>query len=94
MIPMLERGRTRTAGPDEPTVRIARKDFRRRRFAGRRRRIQLVLLLVMAVSAATWLVFFSPYVTAQEVRISGNDRVGKPRIERAHCEYQAVTPVL
>ncbi|HET7352034.1 MAG TPA: FtsQ-type POTRA domain-containing protein [Marmoricola sp.] len=83
MIPMLERGRARTAGPDEPTVRIARKDFRRRRFAGRRRRILLVLLLVTAVSAATWLVFFSPYVTAQEVRISGNDRVGRPRIERA-----------
>jgi len=82
MAPMLERG-SGAAGPDEPTVRLARKDFRRRRFAGRRRRILLVLLLVVVVSASTWLVFFSPYVTAEEVRVSGNGRLGEERIERA-----------
>lgn len=79
---MLER-RARSAGPDEPTVRLARRDFRRRRFAGRRRRIALVVLLVLVVAAAGWLVFLSPHVTAREVTVSGNSSLGDARVERA-----------
>ena len=75
-----------STGPDEETVRIARKDFRRRRNAGRWRRARLVvlaLLLVAAVSASVWLVFFSSYVTAEHVEVTGATTVGTGRIERA-----------
>ncbi len=75
-----------SAGPDEETVRIARKDFRRRRNAGRWRRLRTVLLAVlMAVilGAAVWLVFFSRYVTAQQVDVTGARTLGEARIERA-----------
>src|SRR5689334_889995 len=74
-----------SAGPDEETVRIARKDFRRRRNAGRWRRVRVVvlaLLLVAAVSASVWLVFFSSYVTAEDVEVTGTSTLGDRRIER------------
>jgi cell division protein FtsQ len=75
-----------SAGPDEETVRIARKDFRRRRNAGRWRRLRLVLLallLVAAVSGSVWVVFFSSYVTARDVDVTGTTTIGDARIERA-----------
>jgi len=75
-----------SAGPDEETVRIARKDFRRRRHAGRWRRVRLValaLLLVAAVSASVWLVFFSSYVTAEGVEVTGTATLADRRVERA-----------
>jgi cell division protein FtsQ len=75
-----------SAGPDEETVRIARKDFRRRRNAGRWRRLRLVLLallLVTAVSASVWLVFFSSYVTARDVNVTGTNTIAETRVERA-----------
>lgn len=75
-----------SAGPDEETVRIARKDFRRRRNAGRWRRLRLVLLsllLVAAVSASVWLVFFSSHVAAREVEITGTSTIAAARVERA-----------
>ncbi len=75
-----------SAGPDEETVRIARKDFRRRRNAGRWRRVRLVLLallLVAAVSGSVWVVFFSSYVTAREVDVTGAASLADARIERA-----------
>ena len=59
-----------STGPDEETVRIARKDFRRRRNAGRWRTLRLVLLallVVAAVAASVWVVFFSSFVTARDV---------------------------
>jgi cell division protein FtsQ len=74
-----------STGPDEQTVRIARKDFRRRRNAGRWRKLRLVLfalLLVAAVSASVWVVFFSSYVTAREVSITGTTTLGDGRIQR------------
>ena len=74
------------SGADEETVRIARKDFRRRRFAGRRRRLRTLgaLVLVLAlVSAGLWAVFFSPYVSAEKVQVSGNDAVRRSQIERS-----------
>ncbi len=75
-----------SAGPDEETVRIARKDFRRRRNAGRWHRVRLALLalvVVAAVSASVWLVFFSSYVTAREVEITGTSTIGHARVEAA-----------
>ena len=75
-----------STGPDEETVRIARKDFRRRRNAGRWRRLRWVLvalLLVAALSASLWLVFFSSYVTARDVDVTGTTTLGDRRIERA-----------
>jgi cell division protein FtsQ len=75
-----------STGPDEETVRIARKDFRRRRNAGRWRRFRLVLLavlLVAAVAASVWVVFFSSYVTARNVDVTGTSTLGDGRIERA-----------
>ncbi len=84
-----------SAGPDEETVRIARKDFRRRRNAGRWRRarqVVLALLLVAAVSASVWLVFFSSYVTAEDVEVSGTATLGDRRVERA-AEVPIGTPL-
>jgi len=75
-----------SAGPDEETVRIARRDFRRRRNAGRWRRVRLVvlaLLVVAAVSASVWVVFFSSYVTARDVSVTGTSSLADRRIERA-----------
>lgn len=85
MMTMLER-RSRLADADEETVRIARKDFRRRRFAGHRRRFRtllLVLLVLGTVAVSVWLVFFSSYVAAERVQVTGNSAVGGVRIERA-----------
>jgi cell division protein FtsQ len=75
-----------STGPDEETVRIARKDFRRRRNAGRWRKLRLVVLalvLALAVGASVWVVFFSSYVTAREVSVTGTTTLGDGRIERA-----------
>jgi cell division protein FtsQ len=75
-----------SAGPDEETVRIARKDFRKRRYAGRWRRVRrivLALLLVAALSGAVWVVFFSSYVTARTVDITGTQTGGESRVKRA-----------
>jgi cell division protein FtsQ len=75
-----------STGPDEETVRIARKDFRKRRNAGRWRlvrRLALALLLVGLVAGAVWVVFFSSYVTAREVDVVGTRTIPDARIERA-----------
>lgn len=84
-----------SSGPDEETVRIARKDFRRRRFAGRWRRARMVvvaLLLVALVSGSVWLVFFSSQLTAREVDVTGTQTLGKGRIERT-AEVPTGTPL-
>lgn len=75
-----------SAGPDEETVRIARKDFRKRRFAGRWRRLRwmvLALLLVGLVAGSVWAVFFSTYVTVRGVDVTGTQTLGDRRVERA-----------
>ena len=75
-----------SAGPDEETVRIARKDFRKRRNAGRWRlvrRLALALLVVGLVAGSVWVVFFSSYVTAREVDVVGSRTIPDARIERA-----------
>jgi len=75
-----------STGPDEETVRIARKDFRKRRNAGRWRlvrRLVLALLLVGLVAGAVWVVFFSSYVTAREVDVVGTRTIPDAEIEQA-----------
>jgi cell division protein FtsQ len=83
------------AGPDEETVRIARKDFRRRRNAGRWRRVRTVALLLLVlgvVAGAVWLVFFSSHVAVRGTTVSGNPTVGEERIEYA-AEVPTGTPL-
>jgi cell division protein FtsQ len=73
-----------SAGPDEETVRLARKDFRRRRNAGRWRRVRLVVAALLAlalVAGAVWVVYFSSYVTVRETAVAGNRTVKLDRIE-------------
>lgn len=75
-----------SAGPDEETVRIDYTDFRnRRRHAGRwrlARRLVAALLLVALVAGSVWAVFFSSYVTARGVEVTGTRTMGDSRIER------------
>ena len=75
-----------SAGPDEETARLASRDFSRRRHAGRWRRVRrvvLVLLLVAALSGSVWLVFFSSYVAARSVQVTGTQTLGESRVQRA-----------
>jgi cell division protein FtsQ len=79
-----------TTGPDEETVRLATKDFKRRRRVSRRRSLRRKLLLALAallvvalVAGAVWVVFWSSYVTVRSAQVSGNGSVGTARIERA-----------
>ncbi len=81
---MLER-RSGVPDADEETVRIARRDFRRRRHAHhlQRWRTALIVLLTLAtVAGGSWLVFFSPYVAVERVEISGNSSVAAGRVQR------------
>ncbi len=74
-----------SAGPDEETVRIAMKDFRRRRHAGlwrRARRYVLGFLVLAVLAGGGWVVFGSGYVTAEQVEVVGNESVGEARIDR------------
>lgn len=81
---MLGRRRTK-AEADEPTVRLARKDFARRRFASRWRRGRFLvygLVLALLVGASVWLVFFSSHVTATRVQVTGEETVSGVRVEQ------------
>ena len=67
-------------------MRIARKDFRKRRNAGRWRlvrRLALALLLVGLVAGSVWVVLFSSYVTAREVDVVGTSTIPDAKIESA-----------
>lgn len=75
-----------SSGPDEETVRIARRDFRKRRLAGRWRRVRvyvLALLVVTLVAGSAWAVLLSGYITARKVDVTGTQRLGDTRVERA-----------
>ena len=83
---MLDRrpgGETGGDSGEEQTVRIARKDFRRRRYSGRLRSVLLLVLAAGIVVGSVWLVYFSSFVTAQQVRVEGNTSIGTLRVERA-----------
>lgn len=84
-----------STGPDEETVRIARRDFRKRRNAGRWRRARpflLAFLVLALLSGAVWLVFFSSYVTVRHSDVAGNRTVGEARIDYA-AEVPTGTPL-
>src|SRR4051812_41209892 len=60
---------------DEETVTRAGRDFARRRWSQRLRRLRPFLyaaLVLGLVSTGVWLVFFSSVVTVREVSVSGN----------------------
>lgn len=74
-----------STGPDEETVRIAHKDFRKRRLAGRWHRVRALVLVALGlglIAGAAWVVLFSDYVTAREVDVTGTRVLRDARIER------------
>ena len=80
-----------STGPDEVTVRLARKDFRRRRRAtgwrgrwpGRWRSLLALVLVVALVGAGAWLVLASPYLLARGVQVDGAGAIGAERVGAA-----------
>lgn len=92
-------GRTRNRGRDpdqEDTVRIATQDFRRRRRAGRWRvvrRVAVVVLTLAVLAGAGWLLFFSDYVTAERVEVTGATTVPTARVRRA-ADVPTGTPLV
>ena len=72
-----------SAGPDEETVRIARKDFRtppqRRSLAPAAAGPARAARWSAVVAAAVWVVFFSSYVTADDVDVTGTTTLGDGR---------------
>ena len=69
---------------DEETVTLAGRDFKRRRWGQRLRRLRPILyaVLVLAlVGTGVWLVFYSSVVTVRDVSVSGNQTVSSVRVE-------------
>ena len=70
---------------DEKTVTIAGRDFARRRWVQRFRRLRPLLyaaLALLLVGSSVWLVFFSSVVTVRSVSVSGNQTLTPARIEK------------
>jgi cell division protein FtsQ len=71
---------------DEDTVRLARADFRRRRRSRRLRRSRpwLLLVLVLAlVATGVYAVFFSTWLAARRVDVSGLTGLSRSRVVAA-----------
>src|SRR4051794_8435140 len=69
---------------DEETVTIAARDFARRRWLQRLRRVRPLLyaaLVLLVVGGGTWLVFFSSVVTVRDVSVRGNKTMSSIRVE-------------
>jgi cell division protein FtsQ len=69
---------------EEETVTIAGRDFRRRRWVQRLRRLRPFLyaaLALLLVGTAVWLVFFSSVVTVRDVSVDGNRTITTMRVE-------------
>jgi cell division protein FtsQ len=76
----------RRTGPDERTVAVGRRDFRRRRLRARLRRIRpwlVVVLLVAVAGTGGWLVYFSGAMTVTGVQVTGNRDLSSVRVEAA-----------
>lgn len=68
---------------DEETVTLAARDFARRRWLQRLRRLRPLLYVVLVLLLAgigTWLVFFSSVVTVREVSLHGNRTISSVRV--------------
>lgn len=79
-------------GPDaadpaaEETVRLARREFARRRRSRRllsARPLIKVLVVLVAVAALVWVVAFSSVLAAEKVEVSGNEAVSAAAVEHA-----------
>jgi cell division protein FtsQ len=71
---------------EEDTIRLARQDFRRRRRRERLRRLRpwLLLVVVLAVIATCcYTVFFSSWLAARQVRVSGLRTLSRSRVVAA-----------
>jgi cell division protein FtsQ len=69
---------------DEETVTLAGRDFTRRRWRQRLRRLRPLLyaaLVLAVVGTGTWLVFFSSVLTVRDVTVRGNVTVSSVRVE-------------
>jgi cell division protein FtsQ len=69
---------------DEETVTVAARDFARRRWLQRFRRVRpflYVALVLLLVGGGTWLVFFSSVVTVRDVSVRGNQTMSSVRVE-------------
>lgn len=70
---------------DEETVTIASRDFARRRWGQRLKRLRPLLyaaLVLALIGTGIWLVFFSSVVTVRDVSVSGNQSMSSTRIEK------------
>ncbi|SDR70568.1 cell division protein FtsQ [Nocardioides scoriae] len=75
-----------STGPDEPTVRLARYDFARRRHQGRRRllrHVALVVVVALVVGLGAWAVLFSSLLTARGAEVVGAGDLSPSRVESA-----------
>jgi cell division protein FtsQ len=73
-------------GPDERTIRIARKRFARRQWARRWlawRRLLAAVLVVGLVVGAVWTVFFSSLLAVSGVRVEGTTTLDAVSVRRA-----------
>jgi cell division protein FtsQ len=69
---------------EEETVTIAGRDFARRRWRQRLRRLRPLLyaaLVLLLVGGGAWLVFFSSVVTVRDVSVHGNQTMSSVRVE-------------
>lgn len=70
---------------EEETITLAGRDFARRRWRQRLRRLRPFLyaaLAVAVVGTGIWLVFFSTVVTVREVAVDGNTTLSAARVEK------------
>lgn len=70
---------------EEETVTLAGRDFARRRWRQRLRRLRPFLyaaLVAALVGTGVWLVFFSSVMTVREVTVEGNTTLSSVRIEK------------
>jgi cell division protein FtsQ len=69
---------------DEETVTLAGRDFARRRWLRRLRRLRPILyaaLVLAVVGGGVWLVFFSSVATVRDVSVRGNTTMSSVRVE-------------
>lgn len=74
------------SGPDEVTVAVRDKDFRRRRRQERRRRVRpwiIGFLLTALLTGGVWLIWFSQYMVVTGAQVIGVRELSERRVVRA-----------